>query len=433
MNPAIPPAFDESSAVLAPGVASAAEDMAAEFVPRDPAEQSLAEALRLSFGILKIAMGVLLVSYLFSGTFSVGSNEVAVRLRFGECVGEGDTRVLERGTYLAAPFPFEQVIKVSTRPATVSLDKEFWFETSDSESGMTRGELQSRLARPLNPIRDGSLLTGDSGIVHARWTVTYRVGDAVDFITNVGAEPLGARLVSCAMQQGIVQAAARTSADDLLRGAVRRELAVATAQDRLDGMRTGLVIDQLVLDKISAPLRVGSSFDAVTTAETDRSQRLVAAQQDRAKILGEAAGEAADLLLAVVRRYEEAVETGRSDSAAAAATEIDEALSALAIGGQPIGGEAAAIVNRAKTYRTQVVERVKSEAETFSRLLPQYEQTPRLVLSRLWEDARESILTGDIETFYTLPGRLDLQINRDPQLQRQRQKRQLESIKSATP
>jgi len=47
----------------------------------------------------------LLVAYAFSGTFTVGSNEVAVRLRFGDYVGGPGNRVLERGTYLAAPFP----------------------------------------------------------------------------------------------------------------------------------------------------------------------------------------------------------------------------------------------------------------------------------------------------------------------------------------
>jgi hypothetical protein len=81
----------------------------------DPAQQSLAEALRVSFGILKVAMLALLVAYAFSGTFSVGSNEVALRLRFGDYVGAPGERVLERGTYLAAPFPLEQVIKVDTR------------------------------------------------------------------------------------------------------------------------------------------------------------------------------------------------------------------------------------------------------------------------------------------------------------------------------
>jgi membrane protease subunit HflK len=398
----------------------------------DPAQQSLAEALRLCFGILKIAMLALLVAYLFSGTFSVGSNEVALRLRFGEYVGDPGNRVLERGTYLAAPFPLGQVIKVDMRPATVTLDKEFWFETTDQESGMTRGQLQARLARPLNPIRDGSLITGDSNIIHARWTVTYHVGEPVAFVTNVGTDELAESLVSCAMQRGVVHAVAQMPADDLLRGIVNRDTAVAIAQGQLTSMKTGLVIDQLVLDKISAPLMVAGSFDAVTTAETDRSQRIVAAQQDRARMLGEAAGEAADKLLLLVTQYEQAVEAGTMESARNAARQIDDSLDGLVIADTAIGGEVARILNAAKTYRTQVVEKVKSEAETFERLLPQYETSPRIVVSRLWEDAREAILTGDVETFYTMPGSLNLQINRDPQLQKQRQKQQLNAIKSRT-
>jgi hypothetical protein len=102
----------------------------------DPAQQSLAEALRVSFGILKLAMLALLVAYAFSGTFSVGSNEVALRLRFGDYVGAPGERVLERGTYLAAPFPFEQVVKVDTRPMRLPLDQEFWYQLTADESGL---------------------------------------------------------------------------------------------------------------------------------------------------------------------------------------------------------------------------------------------------------------------------------------------------------
>jgi hypothetical protein len=101
-------------------------------------------------------MLAMLVAYAFSGTFSVGSNEVALRLRFGDYVGQPGARVLERGTYLAAPFPIEQVVKVDTRPATVALEKEFWFETKSQESGLTRSQLQALKALPLHPLRDGS-------------------------------------------------------------------------------------------------------------------------------------------------------------------------------------------------------------------------------------------------------------------------------------
>lgn len=395
----------------------------------DPAQQSLAEALRVSFAILKLAMLALLIAYAFSGTFSVGSNEVALRLRFGDYVGDPGNRVIERGTYLAAPFPFEQIVKVDTRPTTLILDREFWFETTSQESGLTRAQLQSRRAMPLHPLRDGSLITGDSNIAHAKWTLTWRVDDPVAFLTNVGSKQLAADIVRLVAQQGIVQAVAQLSADDLLRGIVNRELAVGLMQERLHAMRTGLVIDQLALDKVSAPMRVAGSFDAVTTAESDRAGRIVSAQQEQARILGETAGEASGKMLALVSSYEQAIERGDAPAAESIQAELDADLAALRVGETPIGGEVARVINAAKTYRTQVVERVASEAQAFRQLLPQYEKNPRLVLSKLWEDARETILTGDVETFYTVPGQLELQLNRDPKLQKERQKEQLRSRK----
>ena len=395
----------------------------------DPAQQSLAEALRVSFGILKAAMVVALIAYAFSGTFSVGSNEVALRLRFGDYVGGPGQRVLERGTYLAAPFPLEQVVKVDTRPMTLAINDAFWYESGERDQGMTRDQIRNSRARPLNPVRDGSLVTGDMNIAHARWTVTYRVTDPVAFVTNVGERPLAESLVACAAQQGIVQAIAQLPADDLLKGVVNREVATAVAQRRLTEMGTGLSIDQLTLDKVSAPVSVIGSFDAVTTAESDRSQRIVAAQQDRARILGEAAGEGAEKILALLDRFERAGEAGTADEVAATEREIEAAFGELSIAGTAIGGEVAQVVNAAKTYRTQVVERVKGDSETFQRLLTQYERNPRIILSRLWEDARERILTGDVETFYTVPGKLELQLNRDPVIQKERQQEQMRSLK----
>jgi len=397
--------------------------------PLDPAQQSLAEALRVSFAILKVAMFAALGAYALSGTFSVGSNEVAVRLRFGDYVGAPGERVLERGTYLAAPFPIEQVIKVDTRPMTLPLDREFWYEVGLDDRGMTRDQMRLSRSRPLDPVRDGSLLTGDLNIAHARWTVTYRVTDPVAFVTNVGATSLAEGLVRCAMQQGIVHALAQHPTDELLKGVVNREVATGVAQRVLTDMATGITIDQLTLDKVSAPLSVVGSFDAVTTAESDRTQRIVAAQQDRARILGETAGEGSEKLLALLDRFERATEAVAPDEVAVVEQAMDLALGDLNVDGVSIGGDVAQVINAAKTYRTQVVERVKGDRETFERLLPQYEKNPRIILSRLWEDARERILTGDVETFYTVPGQLELQLDRDPVIQKERQQEQIRSRK----
>jgi regulator of protease activity HflC (stomatin/prohibitin superfamily) len=198
-------------------------------------------------------------------------------------------------------------------------------------------------------------------------------------------------------------------------------------QRRLDDMRTGLVIDQLSLDKVTAPMRVASSFDAVTTAESDRAGRILAAQQEKSRLLSEAAGEGSAGLLARITAFEQATDRGDAAAAARHEAEIDAALQALEADGAPIGGEAARAINGAKAYRTQIVEKIAGEAQAFEQLLPQFERNPRLVLAKLWEDARESILTGDVETFYTVPGQLELQLNRDPALQKERQKEQLKS------
>jgi membrane protease subunit HflK len=109
---------------------------------------------------------------------------------------------------------------------------------------------------------------------------------------------------------------------------------------------------------------------------------------------------------------------------------IEKALADLAVDGIPVGGAVARVINAATTYRSQIVEKVAGEAGAFEQLLPQYEKNPRLVLTKIWEDAREQILTGDgIETFYMVPGQLELQINRDPNLMKERQKEQLSTRK----
>jgi hypothetical protein len=165
----------------------------------------------------------------------------------------------------------------------------------------------------------------------------------------------------------------------------------------------------------------------VTTAESDRAGRILAAQQEKSRLLSEAAGEGSAGLLARITAFEQATERGDAAAAARHEAEIDAALQALEADGAPIGGEVARAINGAKAYRTQIVEKIAGEAQAFEQLLPQYERNPRLVLAKLWEDARESILTGDVETFYTVPGQLELQLNRDPALQKERQKEQLKS------
>ena len=74
----------------------------------DPAQQSLADALKVSFWLLRALMIALVVIYVcFSGMYQVAENEAAVVTRFGKIVGaeDGASAVKEPGFHFAPPFP----------------------------------------------------------------------------------------------------------------------------------------------------------------------------------------------------------------------------------------------------------------------------------------------------------------------------------------
>ena len=68
-------------------------------VAQDAGSQALAEALRSSFVIVKIAMVALVVIIFAAGFFTVGPQEKAVILRFGKPQGEGQKMLLGAGLH----------------------------------------------------------------------------------------------------------------------------------------------------------------------------------------------------------------------------------------------------------------------------------------------------------------------------------------------
>jgi regulator of protease activity HflC (stomatin/prohibitin superfamily) len=67
--------------------------------PDDSGSQALAEALRSSFAIVKVAMLLMVLAFFSSGLFTVRQQEKAVILRFGKPVGEGQKILLVAGWY----------------------------------------------------------------------------------------------------------------------------------------------------------------------------------------------------------------------------------------------------------------------------------------------------------------------------------------------
>ncbi len=408
------------------------------FEPADPAQKSLADAMRVSFMILKVIMFFMLIFYASTGVFTVKPQQQVVRLQFGKIVGENEGLVYNPGWYVGWPYPVEEKVYVPTTQRSVNILDTFWYEPGAAGS--------NRPGQPLNPEKDGSLLTGDANIVHGRFTVYYTVNNVIDFVKNVGQVkpgdpryPVGTEtypmmfaddLVANVAEQGIVYATARMNADDFIKGEFGRSAAIQRMQDALDGLEAGIKIDRLAVDKSEAPLAVQPAYNSVTNAESERSQKINAARQQRTNLLTTAAGEAHDALFTLVREYELAQSANDTAAAEALSAKIDTAFDQLRmpaeLGGAAIGGDASRLISEANTYRTETVERVKSEADSFRTLLSKYRESPGLFASRAWQQAREEIFTGDIETLYNNGGQLYLELNADPELSRKREQERLE-------
>lgn len=409
---------EDNVADMAAQAAASENEMIA---PLNPAQQSLSDALRVSFLVLKVAMVIAVIAYLLSGIFEVNEQQRALLLRFGRIVGKAGEQVYKPGWHFGWPYPIEKVVKVPTSPQSLMVNKPFWYGSEQHGSG------------ELNPLKDGSLLTGDYDIVHARLTISYKVAKPVEFARNVTTMARADQIVRAAVEQAIVEAVAQVKADNAIRGAANQGLAKKYLQDDLDRMHTGLRVDTFSLDngKCVMPQAVHAAYQAVSNAENQRSAEINQARQKRAQILGSAAGEAglpaADgtpgPLVRLMNAYQSAFEAGDTHKAEALLTKLNTALRTLEIDngkGQKmaIGGQAASIINQALSYGVQVQQQMLSERTNFNVLYKQYLKNPRILADRLWQDARDKIFTGNVETFYAMPGQQYIVTNRSPAMQR---------------
>ena len=403
----------------------------------DPAQRSLNDSLRVSFFILKLVMLAMVVIYLCSGIFFVKSGEVALVLRFGSIVGKTpEEQVVQSGKlHFALPFPIDQIIRIPTNERQFELSEQFWFTKAtktqtDDEAAMSAG--------PLNPETQGSLVTGDANIVHARWAVKYEVSDPVLFakslanarITDSDNMMLEAEnVIRAAAEEGIVFAVSRVSADDMIRrqtDLVRAE-AKAHMQATLIKLKSGIVVRDLVAKDTAMPLSVRAAYQQVITAENENADIVAKANKQRAEILGGAAGEAHEPLWNLVKQYEIAIEANNKDDiarleAAFAKAFAEKKIEAGAGSAVAISGEVASAISEAEAFQNQIATSARREAQTFAKLKTDYDANPRIFLNRHWENIRERIFSNpDFETFMLPPSQMRLHISRDPELQKQRE------------
>ena len=226
------------------------------------------------------------------------------------------------------------------------------------------------------------------------------------------------------------------------------------AQRRLDELNSGIHIDRIEVPSLTVPLAAIPAFNAESKARQDMRTQHEQARIAATKVLYGAAGDSWQLLAGqlerpegpestasqraraleetysrwvdIFRRWAKARETGDMARSAALAAEIrrfgllnlyaearemgDERLAeeVLAEIGRVItsgrtGGEAAKIINEARTYSERVRNNAQARAERFEKLLKEYRAAPDLFVKRLWTEVQREILTNPLTSKVLLP------------------------------
>ena len=373
--------------------------------PLDPASQSLADALRASFWVLKRVMIGVVILFLASGLFIVDEQkEAVVRLRFGKEAG-----VYTKGLHWAWPYPVDEVIRIPTAPKTMMVDG-FWLNIRDADKGKELSELPPR-GNGLDPATDGALLTGDRAIMHLLLKVQYRIIDPERFVRNVlvTGDKDETDLLRPVLQNAAVASAARTMADVLWKdpGAVVGKIR-SRAQAALDEMETGIDLENVAADKSYFPLQVRDAVVNVSRAESRQREMIQKAQTEEQEKLNEAAGPAWERLRDEIEQIDQL-----SDG-----TQRDEVIARIErILVEDAAGRAGKLIKDAEKERVRIVESAQARANVFDVLLDEYRRHPGLFRARELRDAlRELYDQPGVRKWILPPGlkQVVLWLNPDP-------------------
>lgn len=406
----------------------------------DSANRSAFEALRIAYTIMSWIMVGLVGLFVLSGFQSVSESERAVRLRFGRI----DNANLGAGFQFAYPPPFGELIKIPIGQQTLRIDDAFFPELSASQRNQTVEELASRGGfRSYDPTKDGSLITADQNLAHAKWQVLYERARPTDWVSNVDREK-EEQLLRLTIERAVVRAMAETTIEDLIKQSAGSEGSVARraeqfAQESLDRLDSGIQIVRLDMIDPAPPINLYNEFAAVNSAQSNANAERDRAQQDARTRLNQVAGGAAGTLIELIDRYERAIEQGESSHQDRLLAAIEAVLSGQATTLEPVNageetlvaqeglvsGEVTQLIGDAESARRRVRDRAQADLTRFRSKLAQYRESRSVLVSREWSDAVGTFLRKDsLQAMFVPEGTdvLELLLNRDPQILRDQEK-----------
>ncbi len=398
--------------------------------PLDAANQSLADALRASFRILKYIMVLLVVLYLFSGVTFVQPNEQAVVARLGTIL----PKVHDPGMLWAWPFPIDDVIKLPVKEASELQLESHMIHLTEEEKNRGLRFVSRGHGSGLDPALDGALLTADKGLVHVRWVVNYKIDNLADYIRNLKGRDRAAaeELLRVLLESAAIHVAVGLNAEDVYRKQVdyvRTEVKRRINRD-LAALQSGIVVNDVRVPVSIVPFQVRDVFEEAQKAENRRRRLIQDANKERTKILNDAAGASYVKLIRLLDEIDAAKLAQNAETLEGKQAQLAYLLD------KEVAGEAGSRIKEAIGRAATVVGRIENDVSIYESLLPEYERNPRLLLARKWDETRSLILNNpQIVKIFRPFGlhQIRITIGPDPEHERQREIEQYREQEGLSP
>ncbi|MFG0258693.1 MAG: SPFH domain-containing protein [Phycisphaerales bacterium JB043] len=371
----------------------------------DPAQQSLADALRITYRFIQVVMVALVILFVGSGFDTVGEGQRGIELLFGKVRGTD----LPSGQQFHWPYPVGELVKVSVGQRTLRIDDSFMPDLTDNQRARALESLAGSF-RTLNPASDGALITGDGNLAHAQWTAVYKVEDATTFASTMHPENTD-QIVRFAIERAAVHTIAELPVDGFLgqlsssaSNETIEEAVRASAQRALDSMQSGVRIDRITLDQRIPPLAIYDEYQSVSTSEAEAIRAREEAEQQSREALTNIAGLAHERILDLIDEYELALSTSDDARAEQILDSIDALMDPQDPGAETqVSGLVSQIISDARRYRTDVVTKAQAEAERFQAKLQQYRTNPDVFIASEWTSAYTEFLDFASAEIFSVP------------------------------
>jgi membrane protease subunit HflK len=360
----------------------------------DPANQSLADALRLSYRVLQIVIVLLIALFVISGFKTIEPGQTGVATTFGRITDHGG---LQPGLELNWPAPIGSY-DVFERSGRYVSDENVYTPSAEGMQTQEQAIDQSTSRRGIRPGRDGSLLTADGGIMHMKIGAYWEISDAIGFSRGID-DTESTSIVRLVMQNAAVGlASTRTMAD--LNTMSTDEIAdtlQSSMQSLISDLHVGITVTGIdVIERPQPPFTVQKASAALADARVGKTSMIEQAKFDARESMVRVIGNSGGELVKLINDYERSWEAGERSVYEAKLAAINGILE-----GDDVGGQVAQIVNAARGYEATIDRTLGSDYRRFAALLPAYREHPELVVRQMWLESLGNVLQRqDIEIVY---------------------------------